>query len=147
MKISQALRLGAKTGKQLFNDAFDNGGGTCAYWAIRKGFDLGNDADGKLVFDLQHYRLIYCPVKGCQLPYTNGGGEKTPTLMPWSPNRLGDVIVHLNNDHKWTRECIAGWIEVAIEGGIPSKEIMELVGEPEKTRELVCVRPHPSVKS
>lgn len=32
-----------------------------------------------------------------------------------------DVIIHLNDEHRWTREAIADWVET-IEAGIPQQE-------------------------
>lgn len=37
IKMSEAMRKGAKMGPQLFNVGMSNDGGSCAYWAIIRG--------------------------------------------------------------------------------------------------------------
>jgi len=38
-------------------------------------------------------------------------------------NTLADVIVHLNNDHQWTREAIAEWADPRPELHVGTKEV------------------------
>lgn len=109
MKLSEAMRLGATLKPQAFGRItrfllhLDNAPlGTCA---------LGSclDAIGKLpligmVLPGELYPREWvdflettaaCPVKGCQDDH----------------ECVSIVIVHLNDEHEWTREQIADWVE------------------------------------
>src|ERR1035437_882623 len=52
---------------------------------------------------------MLCPTgRGCH----EAGGWMSSTHSPYSPNRpIGELIIHLNDGHKWTREQIAAWID------------------------------------
>lgn len=95
MKLSEAMRLGAMLKPQAFGISFD-GRGTCALGAAM-------DALGKLGTsiwiiqlrpDIRRFQVADCPVCGRVF---NANGNQT--------------IPHLNDDHKWTRERIADWVE------------------------------------
>ena len=106
MKLSEAIRLGAVMHPQIYR-SLRSPLGTCALGAV--GFALGcldsldTTVDWKSTADFyrvtnKEIGLHICPV--CQY-----------TPQPTSDqNRL--LIAHLNDDHRWTRECIADWIEI-----------------------------------
>lgn len=115
MRFSEAIRLGAMMKPQAFDVASD-GVGTCANGAAC-------DAIGIDVYDARGYRaafpfasepMVACPV--CRKAKLN-----------YSPT-LGGNVAHLNDDHRWTREQIADWIET-IEAQ-PALETSALAQEP-----------------
>lgn len=92
LKLSEAIRLGATLKPQGFGSYF-SGGKSCALGAAL-------DAVGRAEMEeddiwpelLSHIDTVECPV--CA--------------------RLRDghrIIPHLNDDHQWTREQIADWVE------------------------------------
>jgi hypothetical protein len=127
MKISEAIRKGSQNGPQLLGfQGNDNGsGGTCVYGAMVAG--LGYKVP-KTIYQ-EEMPLLYapcvCPVeKHCQVPYTSGN-----RVTGFQPMQLFQVMVHLNNDHRWTRERIADWVEQTFEReSVPAQEIREFVG-------------------
>jgi hypothetical protein len=93
MKLSEAIRLGSLLRPQGFRYLFDNHGRTCALGAaldaIRKLPDFLSDRyipEEWINFINYHSQCPACPF-------------------------VGNVITHLNDFHKWTRESIADWIE------------------------------------
>jgi hypothetical protein len=109
MKLWQAMLEGAKAGPQLFNEQGDYKGGTCAIGALYLGLSVGKSA----VLDYLHnfFEVIaqlnqytQCPVGPCN-SYTAGR-----SLIPHAPTTIGEVIIHLNNDHRWSRQRIADWL-------------------------------------
>lgn len=130
MKISEAMRKGAKMGPQLFNKNNDGYGGSCAMGAVQLGIAPGILECSDAWEPLKGLRS--CPFDNCSAPFTNGTDYfGSPHVMAWSPRNVGQVIVHLNNDHRWTRERIAGWIEANVEVPTYSMlEMQEFMGEP-----------------
>ena len=108
MKLWEAMLKGAKMGPQLFNEQRDGRGGSCAYGALILGLD------GPVEYAIDEPCLIWsfpelaypcaCPAGPCA-SYTSG-----QTLYKNAPGILQDVIVHLNNDHMWSRQRIAEWL-------------------------------------
>lgn len=109
MKLSQAIRRGARRSYQVFNDYGDGHGGTCAMGAalLGSGHLAIKDIYGKsrsfpemfhfqVLFAKTLFKLVVCPV-------CTGAGE------------AGNIVVHLNDNHKWSRERIAGWLESSVE--------------------------------
>jgi hypothetical protein len=99
MKLSEAILLGSTLKPQAFGPAFD-GKGTCALGAAKDA--IGNlylDKWGFLIWPWTMNPDLYleCPCLGCGSYLTRYQG----------PLR---VIIHLNDDHEWTRERIAGWV-------------------------------------
>lgn len=123
MKYSHAMREGAKKGPQLFNNGRDGNGGTCAYWAMVAG---GIQIPTLICAAEAHPFLgqrADCPADCQTMTYTNGR-----TVLPFN-HQLHQVIIHLNNDHRWSREKIADWIEKTYERDlVPFSEIKELAG-------------------
>lgn len=100
MKLSEAIRLGAMTGPQC-QSTFYYRGATCALGAAHMatghlvhGDLLEAALDAEQAWGLHDERAIPCPAQ-CSLALTCGF----------------DVITHLNEDHNWTREQIADWVE------------------------------------
>lgn len=98
MKLSEAIRLGAMLRPQAFYTAFD-GHGTCAWGSA---------------FEANGYRPICRTDKWCPL-WCNNPWKKLFEISRQCPvcaDRISsDAIAHLNDTHKWTRECIADWVE------------------------------------
>lgn len=124
MKFSEAMRIGAKKGKQLFV-VLESNGDTCAMGAAILG--TGVPAEAVTCAYYQPLKVSYgflataakCPV--CGVVPTWAGSPESGCVT--------GVVIHLNNDHRWTREAIADWIERTYESGnIPAKEILEYCG-------------------
>ena len=110
MKLSEAIHLGCKKKEQGFETYYNEVNKcTCVLGAAIDGIgELDDDynfitSSWVLVLFpiLMKYNraTIDCPVK--LLNETSCGVEED----------LMDTIVHLNDDHKWTREKIADWLE------------------------------------
>ena len=88
-----------RTGHQCFGSYFDEKGGSCALGAVYEGVYHLPRHHGKLVPDHLE-RLFRCldeVVKKCP----QGCNKRLP---------LAPMIVHLNDDHRMTREQIAEWL-------------------------------------
>jgi hypothetical protein len=89
---------------QAFGDYFLGRRASCALGAAYKGmYRLPGDASGirpkhlERLFDCLEWSLRSCP-EGCK--------ERLS---------LGAMILHLNDDHRWTREAIANWVSPSAE--------------------------------
>jgi hypothetical protein len=111
MKLSEAMRRGAKMRPQAFQFVFiaDGPGATCALGAAAEGMGiLGacissqatsvlrplGEKVGSMLYDTRQQSPCGCIPIG------------------WM---LHNIIAHLNDVHRWSREAIAEWVEV-IEG-------------------------------
>jgi hypothetical protein len=97
MTLSEAIRLGSMMKPQTFGIFYD-GIGTCANGAAR-------DACGALesFASLETYFPIAASIaKQCPIC-----GERSDSCA----DNLGGLIAHINDDHRWTRERIADWVE------------------------------------
>lgn len=106
-ELAKAIRLGAARRPQCFGSYFDERGGSCALGAAYDGmYELPRQArePGEIV--PRHLeRLFHCledVVKRCPERIEGAACRKR---LP-----LGAMIVHLNDDHGWTREQIAEWL-------------------------------------
>lgn len=102
MKLSEAILLGSTMNPQAFGVYEDPDGHTCALGAALKavGFvvhkvllpmdAMVNSTNLAWLFPFLHY-YDACP--GCG-----------------AANTVFNIIPHLNDDHKWTREQIAEWV-------------------------------------
>lgn len=110
MKLSEAIREGTKFRSQGFGN-FIKHGGSCALGAGMEGFrgkrlELNswqfNDAymDFFGIYDGVLFRVALTP---CSQPCNVGRYN--------SPRTVKAIIEHLNDDHRWTREAIADWVE------------------------------------
>jgi hypothetical protein len=110
MDLAQAIREGAQARpEQAFGEYFHGRRASCALGAAYEGmYPLPSNAEGirprhlERLFDCLEYTLRSCP-KGCK--------KRLP---------LGAMILHLNDDHQWTREEIAAWIEFRPEEAPPA---------------------------
>lgn len=98
MRLSEAIRLGSMLGPQAFHQYETDDGATCALGAASVA--VGNGA-AYLGFFLEHEKLL-------------GGKATCPACRVDS--LVVSVIVHLNDEHRWTREAIADWVET-VEAG------------------------------
>ena len=108
-ELAQAIRLGAARRPQCFGSYFDERGGSCALGAAYDGmYELPRQEKEQGEIVPRHLeRLFHCledVVKRC--PET---GE-TADVHCKKRLPLGAMIVHLNDDHGWTREQIAEWL-------------------------------------
>lgn len=110
MRMWEAMLKGAKMGPQIFNRAVDGDGGSCAQGAIAQGLAgrtlarIGFNQEIDYVFNYLEDAVgsVSCPF-GCTV---GNVGARHVALH----NNIWRVIAHLNNDHEWSRECIAYWL-------------------------------------
>jgi hypothetical protein len=114
MKLSEAIREGSKIRPQGFLDWFEvRDGQVCscamgaAYEAVRPAkaaewIELLKE-EGELFDDLNFAKLFP------GLPTTNT--FPCPACDKWGLLMLTQAAGHLNDDHEWTREAIADWVE------------------------------------
>jgi hypothetical protein len=98
-ELAEFIRAGATHGHQCFGSYFDEKGGSCALGAVYEGVYHLPRQHGKIVPDHLE-RLFRCldeVVKVCP----KGCSKRLP---------LAPMIVHLNDDHRMTREQIAEWL-------------------------------------
>ncbi|MDH4064659.1 MAG: hypothetical protein OEW19_09680 [Acidobacteriota bacterium] len=107
-ELAAFIRAGAeRRPEQAFGDYFKGRHASCALGAAYEGmYRLPDQAEGtrptkdlEWFFDCLEGSVRRCPAEGCR---------KTLTLA--------SLLVHLNDDHRWTREEIAGWL---IDGTVP----------------------------
>lgn len=96
MKLSEAIRLGAMTGPQCFEAFHTWNGATCAMGAAYRAVGISYEfaaivqpPEWEAFLD----RSECCPA--CEFGATDMQG----------------IIFHLNDEHKWTREAIADFVE------------------------------------
>lgn len=117
MKLSEAIRAGAKMRPQAFGVSRDHKGGTCAFGAAWDGVtEFYARAPSRLSEMLDNGEVLYsteapCPARGC--PGVEGPHYQDPELAT-------SVMMHLNDYHRWSREAIAEWVET-IENSLESK--------------------------
>lgn len=103
MRLSEAIRLGSMLKPQAFDYyAFD--GGTCALGAAAEACSIDARTVGQVdiarlseqhEWSLEKFYEVPCPV--CDVNHGDCDDE--------------NVIAHLNDVHRWTRERIADWVE------------------------------------
>ena len=93
MKYSQAIRLGSKLGPQGFGDPRRRPAiSLCANEAARVAFGIDADA------------IWRTPLATSQSP-------ECPVCEEMVEDELCGLVVHLNDDHRWSREQIADFVE------------------------------------
>jgi hypothetical protein len=104
MKLSQAIREGAKHHEQHFHSMFQHRNRqivrSCAFGAAIVGlFGVQRAYDNMMLSDIEretgaplHSALATNPVTGVE-------------------DELSEVIIALNDQQRWTREAIADWLE------------------------------------
>jgi hypothetical protein len=117
-ELARAIRLGAARRPQCFGSYFDERGGSCALGAAYDGmYEMPRQARarGEMV-PRNLERLFHCLediVKQCPAsPAADAAGGLSAEGGVACRKRLplGAMIVHLNDDHGWTREQIAEWL-------------------------------------
>ena len=101
MTLNEAIRRGClKFPKQAFNKFHgDDGLSACVIAAVYVG-----DNERRYT-DREFHQSAYCPVGPCE-SFTDG-----LLVRSSSPDTVMRVMVHLNNDHRWSREAIAEWAD------------------------------------
>lgn len=101
--LADAIRHGAeRRPEQAYGDYFHGRHASCALGAAYEGmYRLPGDMEGRrpskdldAYFDVLDGTVRRCPGEGCRKVLT-----------------LGALIVHLNDDHRWSREAIAAWVD------------------------------------
>lgn len=112
--------MGSRRSKQCFGKFFDLDGSSCALGALMIGSNIiGSPGD-------------WIGTQQLALP------SKFPSLMrqmacPACRNvgTLSDIVLDLNDNHKWSRERIAGWIESHVETPVYSLlQMQEYMDDP-----------------
>lgn len=101
-ELARAIALGAsRRPEQAFGSYFVGRRASCALGAAYEGIyrlplEAGHVRPKHMerFFDCLEGTLRHCPESGCR-----------KTLM------LSAMIVHLNDDHRWTREQVVAWLE------------------------------------
>lgn len=102
-ELAAAIRAGAqRRPEQAFGDYFIGRRASCALGAAYEGmYRLAEDMGGRRptkdlewFFDCLEGTIRWCPVEGCRKHLV-----------------LSSMIVHLNDQHAWSREQIAVWLE------------------------------------
>lgn len=96
MKLSEAIRAGAKLRPQAFGVSIDEHGGSCAMTAAREALFGGQRADTRVILaavGLENEPQVVMPVEVREL---------VPIVI---------AVICLNDAYKWTREQIADWLE------------------------------------
>jgi hypothetical protein len=102
-ELAAFIRAGAaRRAEQAFGDYFKGKHASCALGAAYEGmYRLPDNADGtrptkdlEWFFDCLEGTIRKCPAEACTKRLT-----------------LAAILVHLNDDHRWTREQIALWLE------------------------------------
>lgn len=89
MRLSEAIRLGAMLHPQCFERSYvANGRDVVASCALHAAVEAGYAMRGIVATGAQ------CPACG----------------ITYNPNGLYCMVVHLNDEHRWTREAIADWV-------------------------------------
>ena len=112
IKPSEAIRLGCLIAPvQMFGQTRDFLGGdrqkACAIGAMELGLGdpNGNGADFEDLARLRDLTPTTCPVDP-----THRYDERRGSVG-WSEDAGPTAIAHLNDDHRWSRERIASWLE------------------------------------
>jgi hypothetical protein len=108
MRLSEAIRLGAMLRPQVFH-AFRTARGTCAFGAAV-------DAVG-LTLDASDPAAIADALIG-QWPWLQGKRVRCPEC---TRRRVPGAVISecLNDEHRWTRERIADWVETLEPAAVP----------------------------
>lgn len=99
-ELAEFIRTGAgRRTEQAFGDYFDGENASCALGAAYEAMYRLPKHPGKSTRDLDWFfdcldTVKACPAEGCK-----------KRLF------LAAIIVHLNDDHRWSREQIAEWLE------------------------------------
>lgn len=124
MKLSEAIRRGCEGTYQIFHMAEDFKGGFCAAGAARLGF-------GKSLNDVAEFRIFDDAT--CPACAGNKHNWSNPVMKPACTN----LIPHLNDMHRWTREEIADYVSTLEGATLVEKVGVEPVVEVQMVEEMV----------
>ncbi len=113
MRLSEAIRLGAMMKPQGFGHYFYNGkscGIGAAVDAIGRNSICGQDYLNRNEIE-KEFPIINMAASCHECGVLFNG---SPFAYPAT---IGGTIAHLNDDHRWTRERIADWVE--LQEGLP----------------------------
>lgn len=101
-ELAEFIRNGAHDRpEQAFGDYFSGQNASCALGAAYEAmYRLPRAGGGKPTRDLDWFFDCLDTIRACP------GGEGCTKRLS-----LAAIIVHLNDDHRWTREQIATWLE------------------------------------
>lgn len=111
MRLSESIRLGSMLKPQDYE--YFRGDRTCALGAACDALGIPEDKDYDYMVSSRDYHKLTN-----EYPHLHRAA-RCPACLPiqgfWRRLRrheydLGDVVVHLNDDHQWTRERIADWV-------------------------------------
>jgi hypothetical protein len=98
-ELAEFIRVGASRGPQCFGSYFDEKGGSCALGAVYEGVYHLPRNHGKLIPD--HLERLFRCLDEMTKKCPQGCSKRLP---------LAAMIVHLNDDHRLSREQIAEWL-------------------------------------
>lgn len=117
MKLSEAIRIGSSKRPQcrdVFFNRIDDEICSCALGAGFEGGDLIDQDMLKRGIVALHMELVSA-FEGFELYSVNNSGMLPFPCPSFSckerPAQLPEIIVHLNDEHNWSREQIADWLE------------------------------------
>lgn len=128
MSLSEAIMLGSVKHPQKFGGNYDRDSSgvvaTCGLVAAVDALGLIDPAIKKKkllivdkVFPIVSEKVSGCPVCG-KATVETGGAFFTQTIQL---DRVGTVVMHLNDDHRWTRPQQAEWVK-SIEAQIAARK-------------------------
>ena len=98
-QLAEFIRAGSSRGHQCFGSYFDDKGGSCALGAVYDGVYQLPREKGKVIPD--HLERLFRCLDEMTKKCPTGCEKRLP---------LASMIVHLNDDHRWSREQIAEWL-------------------------------------
>jgi hypothetical protein len=106
MKLSEAIREGAKLRPQAFHAFFIDGRSCALAAAIEVAAGRSLDEEGEDITTLEVNRVIdeHFPLLWSEKNSHCPACERDPGI-------LRSTVEHLNDTHRWTREQIADWVE------------------------------------
>jgi hypothetical protein len=104
-ELADYIRAGSARGHQCFGSYFDDKGGSCALGAVYEGVYHLPREHGKLI--PEHLERLFRCLDEVTKRCPQGCEKRLP---------LAAMIVHLNDDHRMTREQIAEWLSIESNG-------------------------------
>lgn len=129
MKLSEAMRRGSKMCKHAVGRWAGNDGSGCAIATLMMGAGIIKKTEHSVIFmsdTFEQFPMLLRPV-ACPVCTIHGARS------------LYEIIMHLNDDHKFTRERISGWIEAHMEVPVYSMLEMQQFMEDSEKAEVPCV--------
>jgi hypothetical protein len=100
MKLSEAIRLGSMLKRQGFGSSAFDPDRSCVLLAACDAIGEAHNNAGIVALYESHWRWAAAKAK-CPECQFDGNGHFSVT----------GISAHLNDDHRWTRERIADWVE------------------------------------